>query len=415
MAAPHHSMPTLDYESRVPRLLDHIQGSSDLSDRNKELLHEFYREKKLDDISAAAIHKDLSHLKKVAEYIDFDFTDAEADNMKDVVTWVKERGLAPRTVKAYKVALKSFYKHLHKAEYGENGYRERYGERGYPPAVAWMTTTVRKNKDEKLKKNLLTENDIQTLLNACNNARDKALISLLWETGARIGELVDLAVGDIEDHDHGKKVVVDGKTGQRRLLLISATPHLQTWISTHPHRDDPNAPLWVNIGTRNHGGKMSYRAMYKVLNKTADDANLGKPVNPHHFRHSRATYLALRFTEAQMCAWFGWVQGSDIPGQYVHLSGRDVDASYARIHGIEDEEEPETSQLAPKECGRCGRSNEPDAEWCDKCGQAFTLEAAQKMEKDEDAVARSYQRLLEEEPAAAARLLQEALEKMGES
>ncbi|WP_240792460.1 hypothetical protein [Salarchaeum sp. JOR-1] len=55
---------------------------------------------------------------------------------------------------------------------------------------------------------------------------------------------------------------------------------------------------------------------------------LEKPVNPHHFRHSRATYLANYLTEAQMCEWFGWARGSRVPGRYVHLSGRDIDHAY---------------------------------------------------------------------------------------
>lgn len=39
-----------------------------------------------------------------------------------------------------------------------------------------------------------------------------------------------------------------------------------------------------------------------------------------------------------MCEWFGWVQESDRPRDYVHMSGRNIDADYARLHGIEDEE-----------------------------------------------------------------------------
>ncbi len=88
---------------------------------------------------------------------------------------------------------------------------------------------------------------------------------------------------------------------------------------------------------------MQYRTITKQLNKTAGRTGIDKPMNPHHFRHSRATYLASRFTESQLCEWFGWVQGSDRPQDYVHMSGRDIDGDYARLHGIEDEEEPEES------------------------------------------------------------------------
>jgi len=49
---------------------------------------------------------------------------------------------------------------------------------------------------------------------------------MLWETGARIGELIKLRVGSLEDHKYGMKVVVSGKTGARRLILIESVPYI---------------------------------------------------------------------------------------------------------------------------------------------------------------------------------------------
>jgi len=99
---------------------------------------------------------------------------------------------------------------------------------------------------------------------------------------------------------------------------------------------------------------MKYRAIRKTLSEIFKRAGVDKPSNPHHFRHSRATFLASKFTESQLCEWFGWVQGSDRPATYVHMSGRDIDADYARLHGIEDEGNPKESKLSPRDCPRCG-------------------------------------------------------------
>lgn len=208
---------------------------------------------------------------------------------------------------------------------------------------------------------MLKEEEIRDLIGAAYNSRDRALVAILWETGARIGEILDADVGDVEEHKHGKMIVIDGKTGPRRLPLISSTPHLNAWLTGHhPRGKDRDAPLFVNVHT-NPGGRMKHRSVLKTLNDLAERAGVNKPVNPHHFRHSHATYLASRFTEAQMCEWFGWVQGSDQPQRYIHLSGRDIDSDYAAIHGIEDEEEPEKSILTPEACPRCGEKNDPAA------------------------------------------------------
>ncbi len=85
-----------------------------------------------------------------------------------------------------------------------------------------------------------------------------------------------------------------------------------------------------------------------MLEEAKERVGLEKPVNPHHFRHSRATFLASKFTESQMCEWFGWVQGSDRPATYVHMSGRDVDGTYKELHDIDEKKEPRKSELSPR-------------------------------------------------------------------
>jgi hypothetical protein len=78
------------------------------------------------------------------------------------------------------------------------------------------------------------------------------------------------------------------------------------------------------------------------LIKVSNKAGINKNLHPHLFRHSRATYMANFLTEAQMNAYFGWVQGSDMPAVYVHLSGRDIDDAVLKANGImKSENEPE--------------------------------------------------------------------------
>jgi hypothetical protein len=70
------------------------------------------------------------------------------------------------------------------------------------------------------------------------------------------------------------------------------------------------------------------------LNKIAKKAGINKRIHPHLFRHSRATYMANFLTEAQMNAYFGWVQGSSMPSIYVHLPGCDIDDAVLKANGI---------------------------------------------------------------------------------
>ena len=75
-----------------------------------------------------------------------------------------------------------------------------------------------------------------------------------------------------------------------------------------------------------------------MLKSVAQNAGIDKPINPHHFRHSRATDLAKKLTEAQLCQYMGWIQSSKEAATYVHLSGRDMDKAILTLHGLAEEE-----------------------------------------------------------------------------
>jgi integrase/recombinase XerD len=79
---------------------------------------------------------------------------------------------------------------------------------------------------------------------------------------------------------------------------------------------------------------MQYGAIRMQLTKISRKAGITKKIHPHLFRHSRATYMANYLTEAQMNAYFGWIQGSDMPSICVHLSGRDIDDAVLKANGI---------------------------------------------------------------------------------
>lgn len=336
------------------------------------MIAEFKRNLKLDGTSDARLQKLTSHLKVIAEHLgDRRFDSLEKADIKELVEWVHDRDLAETTIADYKKVIKQFYKWLE----GENG--------DYPETVDWLTTTA-PNETGTLPKELLTRGDIDALKDACRNKRDRAFIALLYETGTRIGELIDLTVGDIEDHDHGKKVVIDGKTGQRRLPLLESTPAMNKWLNEPPN-PTKDAPLWCQLQDANK--QLSYHYIrQKLLERPKERAGIDKPVNPHHFRHSRATDLATEFKEAQLCEWFGWVQESDVPAKYVHLSGRDIDDAYNELHGLKSEEEKEAEKTI-QECPRCRELNEQRDRFCSRCGQALDIDAAEEVETAEEETA----------------------------
>ena len=366
-------MPTADFEGRLDRTIENIEESEEILERNKELILDYKQDQVLNGLSPATLLRNTQRLKIVAQEAEKSFDEMDKSDVKGLIVWVHDQDYTEETVDTYKTVIKAFWSWLKDAGRDET-----------PAEVKWIQLSNGNGNGDTLPKDLLTKGDIENQVDAAKNPRDKAFIYLLYESGARIGELIDLTVGDIEDRKHGKKITIDGKTGARRLPLVESVPHLNNWLNKHPN-PEKDAPLWCKIQQGSADDQLGYRYIReKILKKNMERADIEKPSNPHHYRHSRASFLANEMTEAQLCEWFGWVQGSDVPSKYVHLSGRDIDNAYDQLHGLyEPDEEEQTPDVV--ECPRCQELNEPNAAFCMRCGFALDQETAAELEEQVDA------------------------------
>ena len=286
------------------------------------------------------------------------------EDIEELVRKIQGKGVAPRTASDHLTAIKTFWKWLEKTE------------DTYPEKVRWIKPS-RRSAACKLPEELLSKEDIERLVNAAINPRDKALISILYESGCRIGEILNMRIRNVEFDSNGAVLIVNGKTGQRRVRLIHSVPRLVTWLEHHPERD-PNAFLWVCVGSKNNRQRLMHQSVVSLLKKTVKRAGLSKKCNPHLFRHSRATFLAKHLTEAQMKEYFGWTQASDMAAVYVHLSGRDVDNALLRLAGKEVTETAKELEADRriKTCSICKHENAPEIHRCANCGRPLDLKTA---------------------------------------
>lgn len=83
-----------------------------------------------------------------------------------------------------------------------------------------------------------------------------------------------------------------------------------------------------------------------------------------------------------MNQYFGWIQGSDMPSTYVHMSGKEVDKAILSMNGIATEEMKEQSKLQPVICSRCDTINSADVQRCNKCAGLLDLKYAMQLEDE---------------------------------
>ncbi|MGB3413917.1 MAG: site-specific tyrosine recombinase XerD [Microbacteriaceae bacterium] len=121
--------------------------------------------------------------------------------------------------------------------------------------------------------------------------RDRAMLEMLYATGARISEITELSVDDIID---GELIRVRGKGSKQRIIPMGS--YAQKALADYLVRVRPGLAAKSNknshflfFGTR--GGKMTRQNAWIIIQETAERANIGVHVTPHTFRHSFATHL----------------------------------------------------------------------------------------------------------------------------
>ena len=120
--------------------------------------------------------------------------------------------------------------------------------------------------------------------------RDRALVELLYGTGARISEAVGLAVDDL---DQVGLVRLDGKGGKQRLVPVGS--YAQQAVAAYLVRGRPtlaaagrgDSSLFLNA----RGSRLSRQSAWSALKTAAERAGLSAVVSPHTLRHSFATHL----------------------------------------------------------------------------------------------------------------------------
>ena len=142
---------------------------------------------------------------------------------------------------------------------------------------------IHKIKTKTVVKNVISDEDIEKLRDNCKEKRDLAIIDLLYSTGIRVGELVNLNIDDVDFE--GRECVVYGKGDKERRVYFDAKAkiHLKEYIE---NRTDSNKALFVTLDApydrlKISGVEIRLRELGRKLNLTR--------IHAHNFRRSMAT------------------------------------------------------------------------------------------------------------------------------
>lgn len=350
-------------ENRLENVTKRINQSSEISPHNKELIYAFCEYCKAQGLSQLRVIFYLNRFWNIARQAPKDFdqmTKADIQQLVLAIRAIRKKngdGLSERTILDHLTAIKSFWKWF-------KGLEDET-----PPEVKWIKTNPNRSS-KKLPDELPNTEDVEKLVNAATNARDKALISVLFDSGCRIGELLTLRIKNLNFDEYGGVLLVTGKTGQRRVRIIHSVQRLQTWLEQNPFKDQPDAIVFCSLSNKGRGKQLKYEAVSRIFKKIKERAHVTKKVNPHAFRHARATLLAQHLTDSQLKQYFGWQADSKMAAVYIHLSGKDLDPALARLAGLTTEQPPNDIGKV-KICERCKTVNTHESLRCIQCFSPF--------------------------------------------
>ena len=370
-------MPYEDSKPQFERLLERVLTDKKLTSNSKSLVKEHiaYLQAQGRDVKTL-----IKHLYCLKVFVDFaegkvDFKALTRKDIERIIAKLESSDYKPETKRNVKSIAKAFWRHFAGAD--------EY----YPEPVRWIRTTLRR-KDKLMPEGILAEADVMKMLDAANNSRDKAIIATLFDSGVRIGELLGMKRRDIDLEGNPSHISVNGKTGPRRVPILFSVPYLAAYLNEQKLRK-PDEFLWNVAGSwAGMVKRADYSAIRTMLQRVAKKAEVDKKVNPHSFRHARATDYASRLSDQQLKMLFGWVGGSKMAETYVHLSGRDVDSAVLQANGYKPVE-VQAPKLKVQICPRCHLANEPTAQYCSRCGSPLSIDIAMMEERTQKAAVQS--------------------------
>jgi len=350
-------METLDVHGTAQGYQASLGKLKSSTDINKCTIESFIQYCTAKSIGKKRIIKYVYSLLTISRMMGMPFEKATKQDIVKLLSDIQNAEWGEWSKHDYKVCVKKLYKWL------------EGNDEEYPQKVKWIKTTFKKS-DATLPEHIMQEEEIFALAKSCDNLKHKAIILTLYESGARIEEFLSLTNKRLQFDENGCVAILSGKTGMRRIRLISSAPLLKAYLESHPLRNEDEFPLWVaKSGDRQV--PLSYTACSMLLSRLAEKSGLKKKVNPHAFRHARATHLSKILTYSQLCAFFGWAQGSDMPATYIHLSGADIDNTLLSSQGLKPiDNKAET--LFVRVCPSCREKNSPLSSLCVSCGEPLT-------------------------------------------
>lgn len=243
------------------------------------------------------------------------------DRIKAFLAYLAQQDYSKSTTARKLATLRSFYKFCLRRSYVQ----------------ANPLASIRTPKQERRLPKFLEPDKIDQLLSTPDDttllgARDRAMLEVMYSTGIRVSELVDLNQGDVDFA--GQCIRVRGKGKKQRQTPIGPTALAAINRYLELRRSDPKSgsfdqnALFVN----KHGQRLSTRSVRRKLDKYLAEAGLDPSISPHTLRHSFATHMLNNGADLRSVQELLGHQSLSTTQIYTHLTAKRLKEAYDDAH-----------------------------------------------------------------------------------
>ncbi len=244
-------------------------------------------ERGLAENSISAYGRDLSRFGKFLEMNSLALKDVSPKGMQKFQNWLRQENLSQSSVNRILSGLRTFFRYLST-------------EKGFADPL----TDLEKSKQIRRLPKALTVAEIISMIEAAYREgepvtiRDRALLELLYGTGARVSEIVNLEMADLlqmaSEGFEVQTIKLRGKGGKDRIVPLGsfANAALQDYlVRVRPNLAKNSSKSTSAVFLNQRGTRLSRQSAWQFVLNAAKAAGVSGKVSPHVFRHSYATHL----------------------------------------------------------------------------------------------------------------------------
>jgi integrase/recombinase XerC len=242
----------------------------------------------------------------------------EIDDIRPFLGWLQDKGFSRNSIRLKSSAIKSFFRYLFKKEYIKVN----------------VASTLLTPKSQKLLPSFLTEQEVELLLHKYDGEefeqlRNKLLIQLIYGSGLRISEALNINVSDIKIKNAVVKVL--GKGNKERIVPVGNNT-INLLLKYLKQRDLSlnNSPEVLFVD--NNSKKLTYSKAYTIIHNGMKDITGTKQKSPHTLRHTFATHLINNGADIRSVSEMLGHSSLSSTQIYTHISIDKLKDIYAKAH-----------------------------------------------------------------------------------